>query len=327
MKYVKLFVISLFLFFAVACGVAFSVYRYFNSPIIAEDKLFMVSKGDNFHIVLRKLLDSGVVSSESKFIFLNVAKLHRNKNGIKAGEYLFAKGTSLVGILEQMERGNVFRRKVTIAEGLTNDTIFKIINGVDGLVGDLPPMEEFTEGTLLPDTYFYSRGDEKKDVLAKMKHEMVDFIDKEWDKRASDLPFSSKMEALSLASIVEKETGLTSERGKVASVFVNRLRKKMRLQSDPTVVYAFTKGNKELEREIRRSDLEAKNIYNTYQIDGIPPFPIANPGREAIRATLNPEKTDYLYFVATGNGGHNFSVSLAEHNKFVRAYREKIKKE
>ena len=228
--------------------------------------------------------------------------------------------------MRKLVKGEIYYRKLTFAEGLSNDSILKIINSAEGLVGELPT-EEIAEGTLLPETYLYTAGESKKSLISRMQKAMIEFFDEQWDKRADNLPFKTKREELSLASIVEKETGIQNERRKVASVFVNRLKRKMRLQSDPTVIYAFTGGNIDLERPIRKSDLTRVSEYNTYIIKGIPDKPIANPGKDAIIATLNPEKTNYLYFVATGNGGHNFSKNLKEHNKFVGKYRQASQEE
>jgi UPF0755 protein len=245
---------------------------------------------------------------------------------IKSGEYLLRDGESFFDLLKKFQRGDVHYRKITFAEGLSKDTILKIIAQVDELLDEIPAPEGIDEGSLLPETYLYTYGETKSGLVERMQKSMTDFFNTEWEKRAKDLPFTKKEEALSLASIVEKETGLKDERGKVASVFVNRLRKGWRLQSDPTVIYSFAKGDKSLERTIYEKDLRKSSEYNTYTLDGIPQKPIANPGRDAIRATLNPEKTDYMFFVATGNGGHNFSKTLAEHNDFVKKYREIIKK-
>jgi len=225
-----------------------------------------------------------------------------------------------------MINGDVHYRKVTFSEGLSNHSILRIIDLAEGLIGDISEIK-IKEGTLLTDTYKYQRGDTKESVVKRMQDSMMQFLDEAWGKRQANLPVKTKEEALILASIIEKETGLPEERRKVASVFVNRLKIGMKLQSDPTVVYAFTKGNVDLERDIRRSDLARKSSYNTYYVYGLPPTPIANSGREAILATLNPDQTKYLYFVATGNGGHNFSTNLREHINFVNRYKKELKKQ
>lgn len=325
MKFFKV-ILLLFVFFVVL-GFSFLYYsfNYFKSPFVKNDSYFIVSKGDSFKHIVNNLAKDNLINPKTKKLVLYVPQLlYGNNFSVKIGEYMFESGTSPFELIKKLKNGKVHYRKLTFAEGLSNDSILKIIDSTYGLFGDMPT-EEFMEGTLLPETYLYTFGNTKKEIINRMQKTMIDFVNEEWEKRSPDLPFSTKQEALSLASIVEKETGVPSERGKVASVFVNRLKRKMRLQSDPTVVYAFTKGNKDLEREIRRSDLTRVSEYNTYIIKGIPEYPIANPGKDSIRAVLNPEKTDYIFFVATGNGGHNFSETLKDHNIFVRQYRETLK--
>ncbi|GMO11241.1 MAG: hypothetical protein Ta2D_13480 [Rickettsiales bacterium] len=284
----------------------------------------MVNKGDNFNIITHNLLNEKIVLKNRDF-FVFITKFYPNKRKMQAGEYKFTSGQSLNDILKSIQDGKIFLRKVTIAEGLSNDSIFKIIDKIDVLTGVLPPLSSIGEGTLLPETYTYKRGDTKQKLIDRMQKAMIDFINTEWEKREAGLPFTTKQQLLSLASVVEKETGLPNERGKVASVFVNRLRKGIKLQSDPTVIYGFTFGNEELKREIRVSDLKREDEYNTYYIKGIPEKPICNPGKNAILATLHPEKTDFLFFVATGVGGHNFTKTLEEHNKAVQEYRKIIR--
>ena len=187
------------------------------------------------------------------------------------------------------------------------------------LVGEIknPP----AEGELLPDTYLFNRGGTRQSIIDQMNTAQKKFIEKLWPTRAEGLPLKTPEEALILASIVEKETGQADERAHVAAVFVNRLRRGMRLQSDPTIIYGITRGQGKLDRPIRRSDIRQKTDYNTYQIDGLPPTPIANPGRASIEAVLNPVETEHLYFVADGTGGHVFARTLAEHNANVRKWR------
>lgn len=324
----KKFFILIIVFFLFIFGISsLYLYKFFNTSYIKDDIFFIVNKGDNFKEITNNLANKKIIQPLNKKLFFYLSKLiYRNKISVKAGEYLFVKTDTPLKIIRKLVKGEIYYRKLTFAEGLSNDSILKIINSAEGLVGDLPN-GEIAEGTLLPETYLYTAGETKKSLILRMQKAMIQFFDMQWEKRADDLPFKTKQEALSLASIIEKETGLSNERGKVASVFVNRLKRHMRLQSDPTVVYAFTRGNVDLERPIRKSDLTRVSEYNTYIIKGIPNKPIANPGKDAIIATLNPEKTNYLYFVATGNGGHNFSKNLKEHNKFVGEYRETIQEE
>ena len=326
MNIFKKIILSFFLFiFIFSIGFSIHLYKYYTISKINEDIYFIINKGDNFKKVIINLNNQKILDKKYNLMYFYIAKIfYKNEFNLKIGEYIFPKNSNLIDILKIIQNKKVFYRKITFAEGLTVDTILKIIDKTYGLMGDLPNYE-IKEGSLLPETYLYTYGETKESLIKRMQKDMNNFINKEWEKRQKDLPFSTIEEAISLSSIVEKETGIKTERGKVASVFVNRLKKKMKLQSDPTVIYAFTKGNKDLEREIRRSDLKAENEYNTYYIYGIPKSPICNPGKDAIIATLNPENTDYLYFVATGNGGHNFSSTLKEHNNYVKTYRETIK--
>lgn len=210
--------------------------------------------------------------------------------------------------------------RVTIAEGATSWQIWegvRLAEFLDGEAGDVPP-----EGMLAPDSYSVTRNSDRQTLLAEMQTRQDSILTQLWDNRAEDLPYDNPQEALIMASIVEKETGVADERRQVASVFVNRLRMPMRLQTDPTVIYGITEGRGVLGRGLRRSELDAVTPYNTYRIDGLPPTPIANPGRAAIAAALDPDDTPYLYFVADGTGGHTFSTNLADHNSAVARWRE-----
>lgn len=212
------------------------------------------------------------------------------------------------------------RLRIAVAEGVTSWQIAEGLKAADFMTGDIgtiPP-----EGSLAPDTYDVSKGAVRQGLLDEMTRRQAVFLQAAWDGRAPDLPYATPEEALVMASIVEKETGVADERAVVASVFVNRLRRGMRLETDPTVIYGVTKGQGILDRGIRRSELQARTPYNTYLIDGLPPTPIANPGRAAIEATLHPADTDYVFFVADGTGGHAFGRTLEEHNQNVARWRE-----
>ncbi len=210
--------------------------------------------------------------------------------------------------------------RITVAEGATSWQIWEGLRLAEFLSGD--PGEVPREGWLAPDSYAVSRGADRQEILAEMEARQTRILNALWEERADDLPYASPEEALIMASIVEKETGVADERRQVASVFVNRLRIPMRLQTDPTVIYGITMGQGTLGRGLRRSELDAVTPFNTYRIDGLPPTPIANPGRLAIEAALNPDDTPYLYFVADGTGGHTFSTNLADHNRAVARWRE-----
>jgi UPF0755 protein len=260
----------------------------------------------------------GVISDHRLFILANY--LTRSRAGpLKAGEYEFPAEASISQVLSILRSGRAVIHKVTVPEGWTSAQVVERVNAHEALIGtieEIPP-----EGTLLPDTYVFQRGVEREVLLARMRDAQTALLDNLWDMRAPDLPFETPEEALILASIVEKETAVADERQQVAGVFVNRLRRGMRLQSDPTIIYGITNGEQPLDRPIRRSDISEATPYNTYRIDGLPPTPIANPGREAIAAVLQPDTTDHLYFVADGSGGHAFARTLDEHNENVRRWR------
>ena len=211
------------------------------------------------------------------------------------------------------------RFRVAVAEGVTSWLITEALKAADFLEGDVTEIP--AEGMLAPDSYEMKAGSSRAAVLEQMQAAQVAILDAAWEARAADLPLASKEEALVLASIVEKETGIAAERRQVASVFINRLNQGIRLQTDPTVIYGITKGQGILGRGLRQSELRRKTDYNTYQIDGLPPGPIANPGKAAIEAALNPDSTEYIFFVADGTGGHAFSKTLAEHNENVAKWR------
>ncbi|MEX5729292.1 UPF0755 protein [Rhodovulum iodosum] len=212
------------------------------------------------------------------------------------------------------------RYRVTLAEGVTSWQVVEELKSaefLEGAVAELP-----AEGSLAPDSYEVTRGAEREELIARMQQRQAAILDELWAEREEGLPLDSREEALILASIVEKETGVPQERGQVASVFINRLNQGIRLQTDPTVIYGLTEGRAPLGRGLRQSELRSNTRWNTYVIDGLPPTPIANPGRASIAAALNPDETDFLYFVADGTGGHAFAETLAEHNENVARWRE-----
>ncbi|MHA7849650.1 endolytic transglycosylase MltG [Roseovarius sp.] len=212
------------------------------------------------------------------------------------------------------------RYRIAVAEGVTSWQVMQGLAAVDvleGEVNEIPP-----EGSLAPDSYEVREGDTRASVIERMRTAQDVILAEAWEERQEGLPLDSPFEALILASIIEKETGVAEERGQVASVFVNRLNRGMRLQTDPTVIYGITEGQGVLGRGLRRSELRAETPWNTYVIDGLPPTPIANPGRASIEAAVNPLSTDYIFFVADGTGGHAFAITLDEHNRNVARWRE-----
>ena len=238
---------------------------------------------------------------------------------LRAGEFAIPEAASMAEIYDILRSGQTIQYPVTAAEGLTTAMIIRIVEASEVMTGEITRIP--AEGALLPETYLVSRGDDRQALIDRMEAAQDALLDELWSNRAENLPFDTPEEAIILASVVEKETGIAHERPMVASVFVNRLRRGMRLQSDPTIIYGITQGEP-LGRGIRRSELDSTaNRYNTYQIDGLPPTPISNPGRDAIAAVLNPPEGQYLYFVADGTGGHAFATSLAEHNRNVAQWR------
>ncbi|MDE0800365.1 MAG: endolytic transglycosylase MltG [Rhodospirillaceae bacterium] len=283
---------------------------------LGEETIVVIELGSNLGSVARDLQRTGIVRSELAF------RLHARLMGyaaqLKAGEYRFGPGVSPGDVLAKIVAHDVAIRFVTIPEGLTSSQVVQLIKDADGLTGDLPRRIE--DGTLLPETYGYERGESRSALVRRMRIARDDVLSNLWAGRASDLPLDSPEDALILASIVEKETSVAQERPRVAAVFVNRLRRGMRLQSDPTVAYGVDPTGP-LGRPLRRSDLNGETPYNTYKVLGLPPGPICHPGRDSIAAVLNPSVTKDLYFVADGSGGHAFAVTLADHNRNVARWR------
>ena len=309
-----------FVFLGIAGFVAlhWSTQQFTVAGPLKAPKDIAIKRGSGTSTIAKTLVSEGVISNEWIFQAGVLAKQAQSK--LKAGEYRFEPGASMAQVLDKLVRGDVVTYQITIPEGLTSQQIVGRLMAKADLTGeilDIPP-----EGSLLPQTYRFSRGEDRNKVLGRMRDAQKKIVEKLWETRATDLPINTPGEALILASIVEKETGVAEERRRVAAVFVNRLRKGMRLQSDPTIIYGLVGGQGKLGRPILRSEIDKKTPYNTYQINGLPPTPIANPGEAAIAAVLDPLKTGELYFVADGTGGHTFSKTLAEHNKKVRVWRK-----
>ena len=220
----------------------------------------------------------------------------------------------------QAEKKLDIRLRLTVAEGVTSWQIVEALKQIPMLEGEVDGVP--AEGSLAPETYAIQKGAEREALIARMATRQTEILDAAWEARAPDLPYKDREEALVMASIIEKETGVPTERFEVASVFVNRMRQGMRMETDPTVIYGITKGRQVLDRGLKKSELATRTPYNTYLVEGLPPTPIANPGRMAIEAALNPATTDYLFFVADGTGGHAFATTLAEHNANVERWRE-----
>jgi UPF0755 protein len=289
---------------------------------LMEEKLVYIEPGSSVRSIASQLIEQGAMAKDWPFIL--GARLQKDQGNLKAGEYQVAAGVSAQSLLELLRTGKTFRRKVTIPEGLTSLEIASIINKADALEGTIDRIPD--EGSLLPETYDYIRGDTRVSIINRMQKAMQEAIQRLWVTHAEKLPIETPEEAVILASIVEKETGVAGERPRIAGVFVNRLNIGMPLQSDPTVIYAITQGKSKLERPLWRSDLTVRSPYNTYVTPGLPPTPIANPGMASLAAVMNPETNEFLYFVADGTGGHAFAKTLKEHNKNVSAWRSIEKK-
>ena len=240
------------------------------------------------------------------------------QNRLMAGEYDFPAGVSAASVRDRLLAGRTVVRRLTVPEGLTTAAVLDLVRSAEGLSGEPP---EAGEGRLLPETYHYSYGDSRPDMVARMQRAMDEALARLFRDRRAGSPLRSEAELLTLASIVEKETGVSAERAEIAGVFVNRLRRGMRLQTDPTVIYALTGGRRALGRPLTRADLRTDHPYNTYRVHGLPPGPIANPGLAALEAAARPAETDALYFVADGAGGHLFARTIREHNRNVARYR------
>ncbi|MBV9420558.1 MAG: endolytic transglycosylase MltG [Alphaproteobacteria bacterium] len=263
---------------------------------------------------------AAVGAIDSPEMFQLDARYRQLNDKFKAGEYAIPAHASYSDIMNILVEGKSIQHKITAAEGLTSEMIVNLINKDPVLIG--PPLAIPPEGTLLPETYLFMRGDTRQQILARMQKAQKEFIAKHWPKRDKNLPYTTIKDAIILASIVEKETGIASERPHVAAVFVNRLRLGMKLESDPTIIYSITRGYP-LGRGIRRSELDRVTPYNSYAVAGLPPTPICNPGKDAIAAVMNPGETKDLYFVAAGNGGHYFSATLADQQKHVHELRDR----
>jgi UPF0755 protein len=313
---------------AIALGLVTSVcvgiyaVDYFSGPgPLNESKTIIFEPGKGFQSIADELAAQGVI--DNPMLFKGIVAVLGEARNFKAGEYQFSANQSPKSVAIQIAGGKVLQHKLTIPEGLTVREIAALLQAEAALEGDVPA--GLADGTLLPQTYMFSRGFKRADMVAQMQKGMRNTLEAAWAGRREGLPYDTPEKALVMASIVEKETGIAAERGQVASVFVNRLRKGMRLQSDPTVVYGMEQATgRPLGRTLTTIDLHAETPFNTYVIDALPPGPICNPGKASIEAVMNPPDTEDLYFVATGKGGHNFASTLEQHNRNVQLYRARV---
>jgi UPF0755 protein len=284
-----------------------------DAPVVV-----VVDRGEGLASIAEKLRAAGAI--EDVRVFRIGARYSGLDEGLRFGEYEIAARSSMRDILELMNQGANVARRITIPEGWTSWQVVEALRAREDLTGEInevPP-----EGTLAPATYDLELGTDRNVVLERMAARQREVLEAAWAARDPDLPIASPEELLILASIVEKETGVPEERGTVASVFVNRLERGMRLQTDPTVIYGITRGEGTLGRGLTRVELTEPTPWNTYAIDGLPPTPIANPGTASIEAAANPPETEYYYFVADGTGGHAFGRTLEEHNRNVAVWRQ-----
>jgi UPF0755 protein len=282
-----------------------------------EPKIVMIEPGTSVRQIGENLEAEGAISNE--YIFIFAVKLMGAS--LQAGEYEIKPKATMKDVIDLFKSGKVYQRKITFAEGLTSFEIVSLLKDIPYLKGEIIDIP--AEGVLLPDTYHYTYGTDRNDILKRMQKAHDDLLADLWARRVPNLPLKTPAEAATLASIVEKETAVADERPRVAGVFINRLRKGMMLQTDPTVIYAITKGQGKLDRPLLFKDLEVNSPYNTYKVTGLPPTPIANAGKASLMAVLiNPEVHDYLFFVADGTGGHAFAQTYDQHNENVKKWRE-----
>ncbi len=294
-------------------AVGWAIASFYGGGAHDSDVTVLLPRGAGVDRIADVLNTEGVLSSP--LLFRVGVRLAGNSRALKAGEYLIPEKAGPRAIMNLLLSGRTVQHRLTVAEGLSAAEILNLLRETGGLEGEIAELP--SEGVLLPETYYFALGDSRGALIERMGEAMREVLDELWSDRAEGLPFDTPQEALTLASIVEKETAVAGERPRIAAVFINRLRRGMRLQSDPTVVYSITLGAEPLGRSLKRRDLRTQSPYNTYVSDGLPPGPIANPGRAAIEAVLHPSETDELYFVADGNGGHAFARTLDEHEKNI----------
>ncbi|MCH8685664.1 endolytic transglycosylase MltG [Pedomonas mirosovicensis] len=311
-------IVGLFLSLALVVVLWFGsqAYRWKAPGPSTRDTVVLVEEGSSLTRAAQSLEKAGVVADAHAF--LKMARWFGSDQPIKAGEYAMPAGVSPSQVLRLLQEGAVLLRRITVVEGMSAIQIYERLMGEEMLTGPVAVPEE---GSVLPETYSFVRGETRQSVLDRMQASMRQTLDELWAARDPDLPLKTPQEAVILASIVEKETSLKREMPEVAGVYINRLKIGMKLQADPTVIYPITQG-KPLGRRIRLSDLRAENAYNTYVIEGLPAGPIANPSRAALKAVLKPAKTKNLYFVADGTGGHRFAATHAEHLRNVAHWRQ-----
>jgi UPF0755 protein len=305
---------------AVVVGVTLYMGKQrFEAPgPLPEDRIVNIPHGSGIRDIADVLSREGVI--DQPWVFVGGVLVLKAREDLKAGEYQFKAHASLRDVVATIVEGKVVPHQISIPEGLTSEQIVARLMDDDVLIGNIKEVPR--EGTLLPDTYNFTRGVTREQMIQRMQQAQQRLVKEIWDRHLPDLPLKTPDQLVILASIVEKETGKPEERTRVAAVFVNRLKQKMKLQSDPTIIYGLVGGKGTLGRPIMKSEIEQQTPYNTYQIEGLPPGPICNPGRASLEAAANPARTRELYFVADGTGGHVFSETYEQHQRNVARLRQ-----
>ena len=312
-------VFTFLILIAIAAGGALMVgkQRFETAGPLTEEKIVNIPRGLGIREISDLLVREGVI--DQPWVFIGGAVILKTREGLKYGEYQFPRQASLRDVVDVITEGRVVQHALTIPEGLTSEQIVARLLENNALIGQIREIPR--EGTLLPETYKFTRGTARDLIIQRMQQSSQRILQEAWEHRMQDLPLRTPEQLLTLASIIEKETGRAEERTRVASVFINRLKQKMRLQSDPTIIYGLTGGKGSLGRPIQKNEIDQPTPYNTYVIDGLPPGPIANPGRASLEAAANPARTKELYFVADGSGGHVFSENYEQHQRNVARLR------
>ncbi len=299
-----------------AAGAGWIWYSFEKPGPSTVTRTVLIANGTHLRGIASQLADAEVI--RRPWVFMVGVHVLRDGGRLQAGEFAIPPRASMAAVASHLASGETVQRRLAVPEGLTSGQVVDLVKAAEGLVGEAPAAYRYI--SLLPDTYFYSWGDSRAATLKRMETAMEQALQEAWRQRDVSIAIRSPQEALVLASIVEKETGRASERRRISAVYHNRLKKRWRLQADPTVIFALT-GGKPLERALNRADLRVESPYNTYRRHGLPPGPIGNPGLASIRAATNPLQTDEYYFVADGEGGHRFARTLSEHNRNVREWR------
>ncbi len=315
----KIFIFAFVFFLFLLSALAWASWQTHRPLPLMRTEVMELPQGSGTRALAAYLEESGLF--EHPLLVRLIVRYYGVGAQLKAGEYELKPGMSFKDVLDLLVSGKVVLHKIRLPEGKTTAQLLEIIVAEPLLTGELP--DDIKEGSLMPETYTFHKGAKRSEIVKHAQNAMKKALKRVWKYRDSNLPLKDKQELLILASIIEKETALAQERAKVASVFVNRLNKGMLLQTDPTVIYALTQGKGNLERSLKHQDLSVDSPFNTYKYVGLPPAPICNPSLASLEAAAHPENTPYLYFVANGEGGHNFSTSLKEHNKNIKYWLQK----